>query len=155
MPAPATCVVTIRAFLLALARPAGSSPSRCAGPMARKRSSLAEPPTSGSPCAREGDNHDGRGCTSAQSDRRREVSPCRQRDLVGWVAWYRRPAVPDPPEIPPDLDPIVRATIEKSRAQVLASPRAAPAWGRLGMVLVAHDFPDEGIACLAQAERLD
>ncbi|HWG46983.1 MAG TPA: tetratricopeptide repeat protein [Gemmataceae bacterium] len=75
--------------------------------------------------------------------------------LVGGVAWYRRPAVPDPPEIPPDLDPIVRATIEKSRAQVLASPRAAPAWGRLGMVLVAHDFPDEGIACFAQAERLD
>ena len=47
------------------------------------------------------------------------------------------------------------AALAQARAAVQESPRSAAAWGRLGMVLAAHDFRAEANACLAQAERLD
>ena len=33
--------------------------------------------------------------------------------------------------------------------------RSAAAWGRLGKILLAHEFSDEARACFAQAEALD
>src|SRR5207245_10323575 len=35
------------------------------------------------------------------------------------------------------------------------APRSAKSWGRLGKVLLAHEFSDEARACFAQAEALD
>jgi tetratricopeptide (TPR) repeat protein len=73
------------------------------------------------------------------------------------LVWRNRlRSTPPPPEI--DLTPAdsrVAQAIKDARRQVLESPRSAAAWGKLGMVLVAHDFPAEGNECLAQAEKLD
>jgi tetratricopeptide (TPR) repeat protein len=71
---------------------------------------------------------------------------------IGWFLWR----VPVPPEL--DLagaDPAIVRAIDEARAEVHASPRSAAAWGRLGMLLRAHDFGMEANACFAQAERFD
>jgi tetratricopeptide (TPR) repeat protein len=52
-------------------------------------------------------------------------------------------------------DPEVAALVESTRKEVLAAPRSADRWGRLGMVLRAHGFAAESTACFAQAQRLD
>jgi tetratricopeptide (TPR) repeat protein len=64
-------------------------------------------------------------------------------------------AAPAPPAIQADLDPTVVAAVEKARLAVMDQPRSAATWGRLGMVLLAHDFPAEATTCLAHAEQLD
>ncbi|HZY89885.1 MAG TPA: tetratricopeptide repeat protein [Gemmataceae bacterium] len=72
------------------------------------------------------------------------------------MAWHRgRAPAPQPPA--PDLDgvdPAVAAAVEKERQAVLAAPRSAEAWGRLGQVLGAFNYRTEAIACFAEAERL-
>src|SRR5207248_3162038 len=69
--------------------------------------------------------------------------------------WYCR-AGPEPPAVPDEgLEPAVREAIEEARAAVLHSPRSAVAWGRLGMVLLAHAFPAEAEKSFARAEQLD
>jgi len=67
---------------------------------------------------------------------------------------------PAPPQEPPPLalasaDPAVARAVHAARAAVLASRDSAEAWGRLGMVLVAHEL-DEVAAelCFARAEQL-
>src|SRR5437899_2101638 len=73
---------------------------------------------------------------------------------VGYL-WFRS-APPDPPDVVlTGLDPTVVNVVEESRAAVRHSPRSAAAWGRLGMVLVVHDFHAEANRCFAQSERLD
>ncbi len=72
-----------------------------------------------------------------------------------FVAQRWRPA---PLPALPDLggaDPAVVAAIEAARAKVSASPRAAGAWGQLGMVLAAHGYDAEAVPCFTEAERLD
>src|SRR5438309_3331217 len=74
---------------------------------------------------------------------------------VSGAVWYWTSA-PAPPTVQSvDLDPAVAAAIEKARLAVQQEPRSAAAWGRLGMVLLAHEFPAEAGICLAQAERFD
>jgi cytochrome c-type biogenesis protein CcmH/NrfG len=71
-------------------------------------------------------------------------------------AWWLRSGSPLPPT--PDLagaDPEVATLIELSRNDVLAHPRAAESWGRLGMVLRAHGLGAESTDCFREAERLD
>jgi tetratricopeptide (TPR) repeat protein len=73
----------------------------------------------------------------------------------GWW-WYRHPRSIAPPN--PDLDgvdPAVAAVITKERRAVLAAPRDASAWGRLGEVLELFNFRKDALVCFAQAERLD
>jgi tetratricopeptide (TPR) repeat protein len=73
----------------------------------------------------------------------------------GWSAWqwYHRPV---PPEIPDNIsDPVVTETLQGARQQVLDKPRSARAWGRLGMVLHAHELVPEALECYRQAEQLD
>jgi tetratricopeptide (TPR) repeat protein len=53
------------------------------------------------------------------------------------------------------VDPAVRKAIDMGRTGVRQSPHSAPAWGRLGMILAAHNFATEANACFAQAEQLD
>ena len=71
-----------------------------------------------------------------------------------WFLW-RTPDLP-----PPELDltgaePAVAQAIGKARAEVLKAPRSAAAWGRLGMLLRAHDYGAEANVCFARAEQLD
>src|SRR5579859_5972390 len=75
---------------------------------------------------------------------------------VGLWLWWARTPRPEPPR--PDLsdaDPQVVEAIEEARQAVLHAPRSASAWGRLGMVLRAHDFGEEANTCFAHAEQLD
>jgi tetratricopeptide (TPR) repeat protein len=72
-----------------------------------------------------------------------------------WWLWPREKA-PAPPAVDlAGVDPAVAAAVEVGLAKVRAAPRSADAWGRLGMILVAHDFRDAALACFAEAERLD
>jgi tetratricopeptide (TPR) repeat protein len=78
--------------------------------------------------------------------------------LLGAAVGYRllrRPA-PAPPLVDlANADPQVARAVTAARADVLRAPRSGPAWGRLGMVLVTHNYTEDGIRCLAEAERLD
>ncbi len=61
---------------------------------------------------------------------------------------------------PPDVnlegaDPAVAAAVADCRARVQQSPHSAQAWGKLGMVLLVHEFQPQAVLCFAQAERLD
>lgn len=52
-------------------------------------------------------------------------------------------------------EPAIARAVEEARAGVMASPRSARAWGRLGAVLLVHDLDIRGISCFQEAERLD
>jgi tetratricopeptide (TPR) repeat protein len=76
--------------------------------------------------------------------------------LIACVWYALRRAPPEPP--PVDLtggDPEVARAVRDARDAVLASPRSAKAWGRLGMILLAHGYQAEAVQALAEAERLD
>jgi tetratricopeptide (TPR) repeat protein len=63
---------------------------------------------------------------------------------------------PEPPSLTAtEVDPMVMKAVQTARSAVLQSPRSAQAWGRLGMVLKAHQFNPEANACFVQAEQLD
>ena len=70
--------------------------------------------------------------------------------------WCYRAALPRPPAVDTSgREPEVVAAITAAREQVLDEPRSGPAWGRLGMVLLAHTFQPEAEQCLARAAQLD
>jgi tetratricopeptide (TPR) repeat protein len=76
--------------------------------------------------------------------------------LVGgvYLRWSR--AGLEPPTLDAKgIDPAIVAAVEEARARVRQSPRSAAAWGRLGMIFLAHGFRTQATSCLAQAERLD
>jgi tetratricopeptide (TPR) repeat protein len=74
---------------------------------------------------------------------------------AGFYFW-RRPNSPRPPEIDRNgMDPEVAAAIEEQRKAAIASPGSGPAWGRLGMVLAAHDLVQPALECFSTAEKLD
>jgi tetratricopeptide (TPR) repeat protein len=71
-------------------------------------------------------------------------------------AFWCRSAPPEPPAVVlQDAEPVVAVAVEDAYRAVRASPRSAVAWGRLGMILLAHDFFCEANTCLCQAERLE
>lgn len=53
------------------------------------------------------------------------------------------------------LEASARQTLEGRIAAVRAAPKSGDAWGELGSVLRAFDFPHEAQQCFAEAERLD
>lgn len=74
---------------------------------------------------------------------------------LGYNAWlrYTTPALPVL-----DLataDPLVAKAVAEARAQVQQAPRSGAAWGRLGMVLLAHGWYSPAHASFDQAERLE
>jgi tetratricopeptide (TPR) repeat protein len=74
--------------------------------------------------------------------------------LGAYFFWApRRTALPVIPTA--GLDAEVVAAIDQARAGVEARPSSAAAWGRLGMVLFAHDMYADCGGVLAEAERLD
>ncbi len=73
------------------------------------------------------------------------VLPARYAEMLG-----------DPPA-PPKLDlayvdHAVVAAIEKAEDEVRKDSQSVDAWGKLGMVLLAHEFNEPAAACLAQTE---
>jgi tetratricopeptide (TPR) repeat protein len=67
-----------------------------------------------------------------------------------------RPAPPPIPEIDwSDADPEVVQAIIAARDAVARAPRDAAAWGRLGMLLRAHDFEMPCVQAFQAAERFD
>lgn len=75
--------------------------------------------------------------------------------IAGWWYWRRQPA-PAPPAVDlTDADPAVAAVVEAGTAQVRQAPRSADAWGLLGKIFAAHDFPTAALVSFAEAERLD
>jgi len=78
--------------------------------------------------------------------------------LSGVVALYgyRRSTTPMVPAIEfAELDPGIARAIERAQKLVEQNPRSAAVWGRLGMILRAHDFIAECKVCFAEAERLN
>src|SRR5438046_2762151 len=72
-----------------------------------------------------------------------------------WYCFLREP-VPDPPAV--DLsraDPEVARVISAALDDVRAKRRDAAAWGKLGMLLRAHDFDTESLAAFRTAGNLD
>lgn len=59
---------------------------------------------------------------------------------------------PLPPEIP---DAEVRQAIERARQKVMDHPGDASAWGRLGMILLAHQLYADADCCFREAARLN
>jgi tetratricopeptide (TPR) repeat protein len=70
------------------------------------------------------------------------------------VRWMQSP--PPPPTIDSaGLDPAVATAVAQARGAVLRTPRSGAAWGKLGLVLVAHHIDREAHICFAQAEQLE
>jgi tetratricopeptide (TPR) repeat protein len=64
-------------------------------------------------------------------------------------------APPAPPAVNlQEVDPAAAAFVEEAYQAVQQSPRSAATWGRLGMILLAHEFLGEANVCLSRAERL-
>jgi superkiller protein 3 len=74
---------------------------------------------------------------------------------MGSFLWYRATAPVLPAIDLTGIDAAIATAVEQARAAVSDSARSAPAWGRLGMVLLTHDFTAEAKVCFAQAEKLD
>jgi tetratricopeptide (TPR) repeat protein len=74
---------------------------------------------------------------------------------IGVWRWRR----PRPTQLPAldfaQVDPEVVEAITEARLQVERKPFSGPAWGHLGMVLLAHEHIVEANFCLAEAERAD
>jgi tetratricopeptide (TPR) repeat protein len=78
--------------------------------------------------------------------------------LLGGAAWwwYGTPGDPRPPEVDTSgREGEVADAVAAARAKVLEQPRSGLAWGRLGMVLLRHDYWNEAQLCLSRAEQLD
>jgi tetratricopeptide (TPR) repeat protein len=72
-----------------------------------------------------------------------------------WWYWYGAGA-PQPPEVDTsNREAEVAAAVAAARAEVRKQRRSGPAWGRLGMVLLAHDYVDQAQVCFTRAEQLD
>ncbi len=61
-----------------------------------------------------------------------------------------------PPEIVLDhVEPALASRLRRLRAEVLAAPYDADAWGALACTFDVHDYPAEAAACYRRAQRLD
>jgi tetratricopeptide (TPR) repeat protein len=56
---------------------------------------------------------------------------------------------------PATLDPEVAAAVDAATADVARHRHSGAAWGRLGMVLLAHDLFPEALVCFQHAQRLE
>ena len=63
---------------------------------------------------------------------------------------------PAPPDVPlSGVEPDVAKVIREAREEVRRNGRSSAAWGKLGEVLLAHEYDAAADPCFAQAERLD
>lgn len=74
--------------------------------------------------------------------------------LVAW--WPYQTRIPPLPVIDlQGVSPAVQRVIETAQHAVTKEPRSGLAWGRLGMVLRAHEYFAESVQCFRVARRLD
>ena len=72
--------------------------------------------------------------------------------VVAWRIW--RPPVNSVAAPTVEVrDAQIAAVFTTARSRVLASPKSASAWGRYGMLLMAHKFHREAVACFREAAR--
>ena len=70
--------------------------------------------------------------------------------------WGRESPPPGPPHVSlAGVDPAVAAAVTAVRDRVVREPKSANAWGALGAILLANEFPADADPCLARAEELD
>jgi tetratricopeptide (TPR) repeat protein len=77
--------------------------------------------------------------------------------LLGGVLWRgkSRESLDEPPDIDSSAtSPAVARAIKDARKRVLVQPRSAEAGGRLGMLLLAHEFDEQANTCLDRAAEL-
>jgi tetratricopeptide (TPR) repeat protein len=75
---------------------------------------------------------------------------------VASLWWGRESTPPGPPGIAlAGVDPAVAAAVTAVRDRVVREPKSANAWGTLGAILLANEFPADADPCLARAEELD
>src|SRR6185436_4833047 len=53
------------------------------------------------------------------------------------------------------LDPLMAQLVRRSREAVVASPKSAEAWGKLGQVFHSVDFSSEAQSCYRRAAQID
>ncbi|HYV30943.1 MAG TPA: tetratricopeptide repeat protein, partial [Candidatus Binatia bacterium] len=71
------------------------------------------------------------------------------------LCFVRRGTSPGPPAIATTgFEPVIAAQIDGALAEVRARPRSGSAWGKLGMVLQAHELVQARF-CFEQAERFE
>jgi tetratricopeptide (TPR) repeat protein len=71
-----------------------------------------------------------------------------------WLRGYLHRPEPPLPDLS-EVDPEVAEAVQEARQEVLRHRTSAPAWGRLGEVLNAHELNQDALRCFAQAEALD
>jgi tetratricopeptide (TPR) repeat protein len=75
--------------------------------------------------------------------------------LLAGGYWWHRGTAPQVPALDTSAcEPELAAAIAAAQAKVGLKPRSGDAWGRLGMLLMAHTFESQADECLAHAERL-
>lgn len=75
--------------------------------------------------------------------------------MTYWVV-HRQPAAPAPPVVElKDTDPAIAGALGAARAAIVAAPRSAEAWGKMGMLLINYNFQTQARECFEQAQRLD
>ena len=74
--------------------------------------------------------------------------------IGGWYIFRPTPAAPPAVDLS-HADSEVAAAVQNAIDGVKSDPRDAATWGKLGMVLRAHDFAAESVQALREAERLD
>jgi tetratricopeptide (TPR) repeat protein len=74
--------------------------------------------------------------------------------MAGGGYWWYRGTAPQPPAVDTSSrEPEIAAAITAAQEKVRQRPRSGDAWGRLGMILLAHAFEAEADECFAHAER--
>jgi tetratricopeptide (TPR) repeat protein len=73
------------------------------------------------------------------------------------VWWFqRKPEQIVEPPIPSGIQEVeVAGALERKRAEVLANPKSADAWGEYAMLLIAHLFDREAEVCFTRASQLN
>lgn len=75
---------------------------------------------------------------------------------AGVAVWFwLRPAPPPAPPVPQGDDAAIARVLGEARDAVVAEPRAAEAWGQLGIAFYAHQYAAQARRCLEQAELID
>lgn len=72
-----------------------------------------------------------------------------------WLTYTPQSPAPLPNVLLTRIGPAERTAIQTARDLVIRKPRAGAAWGRLGMVLLAHSFEEAAADCFATAQRFD
>ena len=73
---------------------------------------------------------------------------------AGWIVWQQLAPVPPLPDCA-GCDPEVSEAVVAARRNVQLWPWSADRWGRLGMILLAHDFYHEALICFERAQEYD